>query len=145
MKYWLDKPETEPIGRRIASDIGLGVKYDTSVILQQNFIDAIRDGSKKHTMKFHQENGKDVIRLPKYRILPLMNKTLDDRLVGELAFNYVELLRWKEVGAKHAVEDGFKGQWSFMRETEKLAKDRGFELVPESYVSFYRIEDVRWI
>jgi len=142
----------ESIGRQVAGDLNLGVKYDKNIILYQKFIKYIQDGSKKHTMKFHQENGKDVIRLPADRKLPLLRKELQRgpnnraniRWVGEIIFDYIDVIPFGDVTEKDALADGFKSKKTFISGTNTLARGRGFNLTDESYVSFYHIEDVEW-
>ncbi len=136
----------EAVGRKVAENTGLRVNYDTAVTLPQIFIDAIKEGRKKHTMKFHQEDGKDVIRLPVLESLPLNLKTPTSEVrVGEVLFDYVEVKRWNEVTPQEAMQDGFENKYKFVIETEKLAKDRGLSLLPDSRVSFYHFEDILWI
>lgn len=142
----------ENISRKVDEDVGLEVKYDKNVILYHKFIKSIQDGEKKHTMKFHQENGKDIIRLPADRKLPLLRKELQNgpnnranvRWVGEIIFDYIDVIPFGDVTERDAIWDGFKSKKTFISGTKTLAEKRGFGLTDESYVSFYHIEDVEW-
>lgn len=147
MKYLISGyGNMEAIGRQIAEGTGLEVKYDPAVVLYQKFIDAIKNGKKKHTMKFHQNNGKDIIRLPAMESLPLKLKTpTEEAKVGEVCFDYVEVKRWNEVAVEDAKDDGFANKLDFVLETEKLARERGFNLIYDSRVSFYHIQSVIWV
>ncbi|MBU3897292.1 MAG: hypothetical protein KJ697_05195 [Nanoarchaeota archaeon] len=154
MRYPIDEDfrAMEKIGRKVASDLDLKVKYDEKVTLYKKFIKLLEGGSKTHTMKFHQENGQDVIKLPIDRKLPLLRKELQNgpnnrgnvRWVGEIVFDYIDVTQWGYVTKKDAISDGFKSKKTFISGTESLAKDRGFNLTPKSNISFYHIEDIIW-
>ena len=138
-----------PIGARVASDTGLAVKYDDDILLDPKFIAAIRAGVKTHTIKFQQEGGKDVVRFPSYSRLRLFEKIEDSgwksRKVADVDFDYVRVERFGELSEQDAIADGFPSEEIFRTETESLARLRGFNLMPQSYVSLYHIAKVFWI
>lgn len=136
------------IGTQVAADNGLSVKYDREVLLGTEFIEAIRRGPKTHTIKFHQEGGRDVIRLPLYSRLPLLEKVAGSapaRKVAVVDFDYVRVERFGELSEEDAISDGFSSEETFRIETENLARQRGFNLTPQSRVSVYHIAEVFWI